>query len=292
MKKFVFTILAISVVFFSSCIYFQTINQPTFSLPNQVFIVTISVTTEGGDYEPYFGTCLPIGWTVIGNSLQCGGAYNGIIYYDSLISLQQDSISPAPEGYYWWAGRGASDTSAIGYVSADLYVKTDNQIGRFFIDYMLGDSYNGVNQQRSDDHQIDVVNEHTPSNLQGTVNGESVILTWDEPLNTIGLLGYDIYRDEQQINTVLLTGTNYTDENPLEGIHYYTVSSYYNSGIGYLIPYEVLVMYGNSLYVSPFGSDSCSGSSFGDPLLTINFALSVLTPDSLNNKTFQLFISG
>jgi len=290
MKKNVFLISIFIVLLLSSCIYFQTINQPTVSLPNEIITVSIIVTTEGGEYEPYFGVCLPIGWTIPGDSLQCSGVYNEVIFYDTLVANEQENVSPAPVGYYWWAGKGVVDTSATGEIYADLLIQTDNQTGIFSIDYMLGNSYtyNGVNHQRSNNHQIEIVDEYTPSGLQASVVGEYVFLIWDEPLNTSGLLGYNIYRDEQQINPLLLTSTTFIDENPLEGIHYYSVSSFYSDGSEYLIPYEVRVIYGNSLYVSPNGSDSSSGASFGEPLLTINYAISVLTPDSLNHKTIFL----
>ena len=288
MKRIAFIVLLCLLFSLSGCIYFIYILQPYVFFPNQTVPFNVNVTTEGGDYEPYFGVCLPIGWTVAGDSIKCGGAYDEVIYYDSLISLEQDSISPAQAGYYWWAGKGAVDTSAIGYVSANIYVQTDSQIGRFFIDYMLGDSYNGVNQQRSNDHQIDIVDEFTPYRLQVAIMGESIVLSWKQPYNPAGLLGYNVYRDGQQINPVLITKTTYTDENPLEGIHYYSLSSFYNNGNEYLLPYELPIMYGNQLYVSPYGNNSNSGSSFNDALLTIDFALSALNPDSLNHKTIYL----
>jgi len=290
MKKFVFTFLTITLIFLTSCILFQNINQPTKSLPKDIVTVSIHATTEGGDREPYFGVCLPTGWTIPGDSLQCTGDYKEVIYYDSLISLEQENASPAPAGYYWWAGKGVADTNAIGEVYADLLIQTDNQLGRFFIDYMLGNSdpNAGVNQQRSNNHQIDIVGDRTPSNLQVTVNENNIHLTWDEPLKTGGLLGYNVYCDSLQINPFLITDTTYTVENPLLGIHRYKISSFYNDGTEHLLPYEIPVMFGNQLYVSPNGNNNNSGSSFNEALLTIDYALSFLTSDSLNYKTIYL----
>jgi hypothetical protein len=156
MKRIAFIILISTLLLLSSCIYFQYINQPSMSLPNDIFTVSIAVNTQGGEYEPYFGVCLPTGWTIPGDSLQCNGGYSEVIYYDSLISLDQDNASPAPIGYYWWAGKGVPDTGAVGVVYAELQIQTDSQVGMFSIDYMLGNSYYGVNQQRSDNHLIQI----------------------------------------------------------------------------------------------------------------------------------------
>ena len=288
-KKYITPIIiSVLLLFLFSCITFQTINQPTVSPPNSIITVTISAETGGGEYEPFFGVCIPEGWTVPGDTIQCSGAYSEVIYFDSLISSWQENVSPAPVGYYWWAGNGMVDTNAGGLVYADLHIQTDSQMGRFSIDYMLGDGYNGVNNQRSNGHQIEITEEFTPWGLNAAVSGDSVIINWCQPFNANGLLGYFIYRDGQQINPLLVTDTTFIDENPLEGIHYYCVSSYCSNGSEYLVPYEVQIMFGNSLYVSPNGSNSNSGSSFGEALLTIDYALSVLSPDSLNRKTIYL----
>jgi len=288
-KKYITPIvISILLLFLFSCITFQTINQPNVSLPNSIITVAISAETEGGDEEPYFGVCLPIGWTVPSNSIQCSGVYSEAIYFDSLISAMQENVSPAPPGYYWWAGKGVAVATDSGEVFGELQIQTDSQLGLFSIDYMLGNGYNGVNSHRSNGHIIEIPDEYTPSGLQAAVVGNSISLIWHKPFNTGGLLGYYIYRDEQKLSPLLVTDTTFIDENPLEGIHYYSVSSYYSNGIEYLRPYEEQVMYGNSLYVSPNGSNNNSGVSFGEALLTIDFALSAIIPDSSNHKTIYL----
>ena len=136
MKKTLTLLIASALILLSSCIFFLNINQPSVSLPNESVIFCVNVTTEGGDYEPYFGVSLPIGWIVIGDSLKCGGAYNEVIYYDSLISFEQENASPAPESYYWWAGKGAAVSTMSGNVYADVSIQTDNQIGLVLIPIM------------------------------------------------------------------------------------------------------------------------------------------------------------
>jgi len=156
MKKNVFLISIFIVILLTSCIYFQYINQPSIALPNEIFTVSIAVTTEGGENEPYFGVCLPIGWTIPGDSIQCSGEYSSVIYYDDSLSTEQENASPTTDKYYWWVGKGVADTGAVGMVYADLQIQTDSQVGLFSIDYMLGNSYYGVNHQRSNDHPIQI----------------------------------------------------------------------------------------------------------------------------------------
>ena len=54
-------VISVFLLFLSSCIFFQNVNQPSKSAPNEIITVTLVATTEGGSYEPYFGVCLPIG---------------------------------------------------------------------------------------------------------------------------------------------------------------------------------------------------------------------------------------
>jgi len=85
MKKSPSLIAILILILLSSCIFFQNINQPSKSLPNDIITVSLHTTTEGARYEihaPFFGVCLPIGWTVPGDSIQCNGVYNELIYYD------------------------------------------------------------------------------------------------------------------------------------------------------------------------------------------------------------------
>jgi len=292
MKKMLSIIFIASLIFLSGCIFFQNINQPSKSLPNDIVTISFHATTEGTDphdsTSPYFGICLPVGWTILGDSINCNGVYNKIIYYNDSLSLEQESVSPSPSGYFWWVGNGVAISTVSGNVYADLFIQTDNQIGLFSIDYMLGESYNGVNQQRSNNHQIEIIdNEYSPKRLQTSVEGNSVLLNWEAPLNSSGLIGYNIYRDELQINTSIIIGTNFYDANPVEGIHYYTIASYYNNGNEYMMPYDKSVVY-QSIYVSPNGSNANNGSSFSDALKTISYAMSVIRADSLQPISIYL----
>ena len=80
MKKFLFVLLILILIFLSSCIFFQTINQPSKSLPNEVVSIPLHIKTNGGGDTPYFGVCIPTGWIIPGDSIECYGVYNNAIH--------------------------------------------------------------------------------------------------------------------------------------------------------------------------------------------------------------------
>jgi predicted outer membrane repeat protein len=287
MKRALMTAICASAVLLSGCIEFRSIDQPTSALPNDLAAVDIEVFVQGTDslwYSPCFGICLPTGWTVSGDSIRCEGDYMETITFDSLYSSQQEDVSPAPDGYYWWVGIGPSAYIDSGYVSATVEIQTNDQTGLFIIDYMLGESYNGVNRERSDNHLIGIVDEYTPRGLAANLEASSTTLTWEPPLIVDGLMGYNLYRNQQMLNSELLSDSTFTDIDTDDGILRYAVSSIYSDSSEHLTQYELPVIYGDC-YISPGGNNENTGSSFLDALQTITFALSInslIPPDSLH----------
>ncbi|MDR2970971.1 MAG: C25 family cysteine peptidase [Bacteroidales bacterium] len=68
-----------------------------------------------------------------------------------------------------------------------------------------------------------------PANLSYLITDDyTVTLTWDEPEEIDGeLLGYNVYRDEEQINEDPIIETEYTDEDLDDGKYTYQVSAVY-----------------------------------------------------------------
>ncbi|WP_426512919.1 DUF4832 domain-containing protein [Dactylosporangium sp. McL0621] len=62
-----------------------------------------------------------------------------------------------------------------------------------------------------------------PTLSAGTVNGQSVPLSWSGATDNVGVTGYRVYRDGTAVATP--TGTSYTDTNVPAGSHTYTVTA-------------------------------------------------------------------
>ena len=151
--------LLLSMLLIITCNYFfQSIEQPLSADPNSLFeaqiVVRLEAENQGG--IPYFGICLPIGWSVM-DSISYSGSFNGILIYSKELSDTMEAKDEAPDGYYWWISVGDSiEFLTDGIVSLKPQIKTNDQIGIFFLDYMLGDNSNGLNRRRSDHHPISV----------------------------------------------------------------------------------------------------------------------------------------
>lgn len=232
----------VPLIFFSGCLEFKSIEQPSSVLQSEIFTIFIEAMNTGFDGQPYFGIRLPVGWTIPGDVIPCTGVYDGTIIYDSNLALEQESISPSPEGYYWWVGVGDKTGGGSESAYAELQIQTNNQAGRFSIDYMLGNSFNGLNQNRSDNHLIEVVDEYSPRELHAVVEVDMVSLNWETPFVSKGLIGYDVYQDGQIINTDLVLDTIYIDENPAQELIHYTIASLYDNGDVYFMPYEIKIL--------------------------------------------------
>ena len=247
-SRVLWTIQALISVCFcvSGCLEFESIKQPSSVLPSETFMVFIEVTTTEHDNPPYFGVCLPIGWAIQGDAIPYAGISNGTIIYDSDLALEQEGLSPSPEGYYWWVGSGNPVDSEVGSVHGEIQIQTNNQTGRFYLDYMLGGAKppmgSVLNYQRSNDHFIEVVDEYSPRELKAIVEEDTVSLSWDDPFVSEGLIGYVVYRDGQVINTNPVTDTMFIDKNPSEELHSYTISSLYDNSDVHFLPYEIKVL--------------------------------------------------
>ena len=142
----------------AGCYEFESVDQPDVAEPNgsfQVFIAGYLDEEVGeGANTPALGILLPEGWSVADGityrgvrswSISGGTGYSGIgngaLMYSRGGSAQMEYESPAPDGYYWWVGRGQhidvfEDT--FGRSAGTVRIHTDGQTGTFFIDYMLG----------------------------------------------------------------------------------------------------------------------------------------------------------
>lgn len=241
LNLFLRTLLIITYLYIPGCLEFESIQQPSSILPNELFSVLVEVAGDGpvysGSWVPTFGICLPTGLTIPGDTIEFTGVSQGAIFYDPNLSL------PAPEGYYWWIGRGLwFKTPDTGEVFAEITMQADLQPGLYSLEYLLheGPSYYGLGDaERSDRYIIEVVDEWTPRGLSTSSQGSSIVLAWLPPLKKEGLAGYHVYRDGEILNAEPFTDSEYSDQDLPGGVFHYSVSSLYENGEEHIISNEI-----------------------------------------------------
>ncbi len=196
---------------FSACFEFTSVEHSTCTFTNSSFIadVSILITDENGNYYyPYFGICLPEGWTVEDSIAMVDLAIYPLwtdtlaifVHTDSLVA-RMDSIDPPAEGYYWWVGCGI-DTMEYQFsqygTPYTLFPKihTDDQTGDFYLDYMAGsnstEAWGGINWARYDSVLISV---NIPDTVWVTSTANSGPGSLPEAIETIGacgIVGFDL----------------------------------------------------------------------------------------------------
>ncbi|MCK5337942.1 MAG: hypothetical protein KAJ50_03985, partial [Bacteroidales bacterium] len=184
--KIVIPAVLIFLMFLVSCHRFTFVNQPYSAEINTSFEVGISVTSDhgiGAGHEwLYFGIMLPEGWTVEDSIIFTYEANIGRLVYSDSASQTMSLIDPAPPDHYWWCARSTQETwwgSALNYQFTPV-IYTDAQTGMYFLDYMVGDGDNGLNNNRSNDHLITMgspevvtvttANDYCPGSLRDAID--------------------------------------------------------------------------------------------------------------------------
>ena len=92
----------------------------------------------------------------------------------------------------------------------------------YYVTAIYSDQYES-DQSNCQDVNIDI-SQYIPLNFTGEVDIEyDVQLTWDEPVNNDALTGYNIYRNDELIDTV--SETIYTDADLADGTYTYFITS-------------------------------------------------------------------
>jgi hypothetical protein len=228
----------LALIFLCSCYEFVYITQeddvhPLKSLQTKISIHLMNSAAQPA--EPYFGILMPVGWSITTNfeyaRIVDGLSVKvGIIEYSHELTMKMQNIEPAPKDYFWWVGIGNTPISSSGIYNVFPKIQTGLKVGSFEIDYMIGDSHNGLNQLRSGVKKVEVIGKRTPFDLQVTANKNSTTLDWKAPSNQMYLLGYDIYRNGHKINSEIVHHNTYIDENLPSGHYEYTVFPVYSHG--------------------------------------------------------------
>jgi hypothetical protein len=150
----------------------------------------------------------------------------------------------------------------ISLIGDSEYNILTNDLGEFIInDVLTNDTYNlqisaqgfityseTINVQANDVNiGIIYLNEYLypPVNVTSEFIDNNIILNWNTPNNELvtlqsknilfcnserALLGYNVYRDQELLNSELVTELSYTDENPNPGQHFYGITAVYDGG--------------------------------------------------------------
>jgi hypothetical protein len=93
--------------------------------------------------------------------------------------------------------------------------------------YQVQAIYEHCESELTDGITITILPCDPPTNLEGVADKDTAIITWNEPENSDGLLGYNIYRNETPLNTTPLAELKYNDEGLAVGTYTYKVSAVY-----------------------------------------------------------------
>jgi hypothetical protein len=92
--------------------------------------------------------------------------------------------------------------------------------------YQVSAVFEQICQESDFTDEVTLIVCEAPANLQGNVEDNAILLTWTEPENVNGTLsGYNIYRNDAQINVEVITETEYLDEVLAGGNYSYQVSA-------------------------------------------------------------------
>ncbi|MCF8369927.1 MAG: T9SS type A sorting domain-containing protein [Bacteroidales bacterium] len=125
------------------------------------------------------------------------------------------------------------DDLIIGYVVAPDTEYNDLNLSSGSYDYYVTAVYEDGQSVPSNIITLEIEPSvlYPPINLQGTIAGNDVNLTWTEPTGYVAVLeGYYIYRDGDNIDYVTYPTTTYNDPELLPGIYEYYVTALYDEG--------------------------------------------------------------
>ncbi len=142
-------------------------------------------------------------------------------------SVMFTDLSFGPVTQWTWTFEGGTPETFDGQTPPEIFYNTE---GTWDVTLVVSDGANSDQITMTD--YITVIDLSAPINLQATVSGDDdVTLTWLAPGTVAAeLQGYNVYRDNTQINGALVTETTYFDAAPAIGTHEYYVTAVYDLG--------------------------------------------------------------
>lgn len=146
MRKYIIGIAVLAALFIvAGCvtIVIDDVTMPDTAYQYSSFHVTIDTHLSDVEGEPggggILGILIPVGWEPT-DVVYTGPDSEGNMIYDEGVTGSIEYGHPAPEGYVWWGFR--TDDSYIAQegdeYSADFDVLTDDQLGTFYLDFVVG----------------------------------------------------------------------------------------------------------------------------------------------------------
>ena len=78
--------------------------------------------------------------------------------------------------------------------------------------------------------QVSNIQAHPITNLTTTIDGNNVVVTWDEPVDMFGFQHYKVFRNDVFIMNLYSGATGFNNTLPENGLYHYTIKSVYLNG--------------------------------------------------------------
>jgi hypothetical protein len=122
------------------------------------------------------------------------------------------------------------DGEKIGETLSHIRIYSDNDLALGAYTYQVSASYGHCSESEQTEGVTVIISCPIPVNLNVEVENCGADITWDEPETTDGLLGYNIYRNEDKINEEPIIETIYFDEILENGTYSYQISALFDYG--------------------------------------------------------------
>ena len=77
--------------------------------------------------------------------------------------------------------------------------------------------------------EVSHIQAYPVTNLTANIDGQTIVVTWNSPLDMYGFLNYKVFRNEQFIMTLYSENNGFVDNIPTNGLYQYTIRSTYQN---------------------------------------------------------------
>jgi len=198
-----------------------------------------------------------------------------------------------------WTFEGGTPDTYTGQTPPAIFY---NEEGTWDVTLYVSDGSNNAEVTYTD--YIEVYDYPAPTNLVAVVGPfDDVQLTWDAPtLRGIAaeLLGYNVYRDDMQINVLIVEGLEYNDPEPTIGSHDYYVKAVYDGGesdpsnVEQVVVTDINEVVANSVAIYPNPNEGIFTVEYEGEIIVDISIIDITGKEVYNNtmnKTSQINIS-